>query len=131
MINDYLPNDWRLGNNSDEFIIRLFGEKSVTLVGKTKKSSGNSNNCLHLINTVIPKGGFAKGERFSDGADIGREIAGRPNLYVVEVPEDKDIQKLLKKYWFYNISPVAARQYEKINPDQTGSVSYEYHRCTL
>ncbi len=128
IINDYIPDDWRLGLRSDEFIIRTFGDKSITMVGKTKRSNANSKNCIHIVSTIIPKGGFPIGERFVNDKDLGKDTAGRPNLYVLEIPEDKNIQRLINKNWFYHISPLAARQYEKKNPHQKPNNSYEYHR---
>jgi len=48
--------------------------------------------------------------------------SGRPNLYVMEI--DSTTSDYLRKKWFYPVSPLCARQYEKINPDQ----DYEFHR---
>lgn len=126
-INDYLPDDWRLGLRSNEFLIRTIGENSVTIVGETYKSKSNNDKFIHLIKTVLPIGGFAKGERSEDVQDNNKEKAQRPNLYVIEFLEENRINNFIKKKWFYPISPIAARQYEKINPNQTGDF-YEYHR---
>lgn len=127
MINDYLPVDWRFGVRSDEFLIRTVGDKSVTMIGETYKAFSSPDKFIHLIKTVLPMGGFVKGERFELDEDFGKVIAQRPNLYVLEFIEERRINNYIKKKWFYPVSPLAVRQYEKINLNQT-DITYQYHR---
>lgn len=121
-INDYLPDDWRLGYHSNDFIIRTFGKVALTFCGETFRSVSNPEKFYHIVKTVLPKGGFAIGERENNDSVDNRTESGRPNLYVMEI--DHTISDYLRKKWFYPISPLCARQYEKINPNQ----DYEFHR---
>ena len=128
MINDYLPNDWRLGARSNGFVIRTFGQRPVTMTGVSARSYRNPEHIYHIVKTILPMGTFSKEERFQSGEDVGREVSQRPNLYVLEIPDDENIRRIIKKNWFYDISPIAARQYEKINLEQNREDPYEYHR---
>ncbi|MBC8460037.1 MAG: hypothetical protein H8D67_18775 [Deltaproteobacteria bacterium] len=135
-INNYIPNDWRLGARSNDFIIRVIGEHEATFVGDSVQTSEEPEHIYHIIKTVLWPGGLAKGEvppaKCPEcGQEIKEEvprpkIAARPNLYVLEDFPDEG--------WFFNLSPLAARQYEKINPHdfQPEKVNpaehYEYHR---
>jgi len=65
-INDYLPDDWRLGYHSNDFIIRTFGKVSLTFCGETIRSASNPEKYYHIVKTVLPKGGFAIGERLNN-----------------------------------------------------------------
>jgi len=137
-INDYIPNDWRLGLRSNDFIIRVIGEHEVTFVGTSVQTYEEPEHVYHIIKTVLWPGGLAKGEippvkcpkcgqEIKEGVPHSK-IAARPNLYVLENFPDKG--------WFFDLSPLAARQYEKINPKQydfqperiNPAEHYEYHR---
>jgi hypothetical protein len=136
-INDYIPNDWRLSIHSNDFVIRVIGEHEATFIGQSIQTYEEPEHIYHIIKTVLWSGGLAKGEVPSAkcpecGQEIKQEvsqsrIAARPNLYVLEdSPEN----------WFFNLSPLAVRQYEKINPQQydfqlekiNPAEHYEYHR---
>ena len=137
-INNYIPNDWRLGTRSNDFIIRVIGPHEVTFIGDSVQTHEEPEHIYHIVRTIVEPGGFGKGEippkKCSEcGQEIkedvpGSKIAARPNLYVLEeFPDDG---------WFFNLSPLAARQYEKTNPHQYNfqpekinpSIHYEYHR---
>lgn len=137
-INNYIPNDWRLGTHSNDFIIRVIGEHEATFVGDSVQTYEEPEHIYHIIKTALWPGGLAKGEAPPAkcpecGQEIKHEIsrpkiAARPNLYVLEDFPDEG--------WFFNLSPLAARQYEKINPGQydfqpekiNPAEHYEYHR---
>ena len=137
-INNYTPDDWRLGERSNDFIIRVIGEHEATFVGDSVQTYDEPEHIYHIIRTVLDLGGFAKGEATAEKCpECGQKIehpvpghrkAGRPNLYVIEDFPDEG--------WFFSLSPLAARQYEKINPLQydfqpknvNPAKHYEYHR---
>lgn len=137
-INDCIPDDWRLGARSNDFIIRVIGEHEATFVGTSVQTYEEPEHIYHIIKTVLWPGGLAKGEvPPAKCPECGQEIkqgvprpriAARPNLYVLEdFPEEG---------WFFDLSPLAARQYEKTNPRQYNfqpeninpAKHYEYHR---
>lgn len=137
-INNYIPNDWRLGVRSNDFVIRVIGEHEATFIGDSVQTSEEPEHIYHIIRTVLGPGGFVRGEAPPKKCpECGQEIkeavsrpriAARPNLYVLEDFPDEG--------WFFNLSPLAARQYEKINPRQYNfqpekinpAKHYEYHR---
>ena len=127
-INDYIPDDWRLGVRSRDFVIRVLGDHEVTFIGDSMRSPKRPDHIYHIIRTVVGPGGFAKEEVPKACPTCGQpieeqvsrlRIAARPNLYVFEHSV---------KGWLVDLSPLAVRQYEKINPDQKGDDPYEYHR---
>ena len=137
-INNYIPDDWRLGARSNDFIIRIIGEHEATFVGDSVQIHEEPEHICHIIKTALWPGGLAKGEIppakcRECGQEIAREVSGpkiaaRPNLYVLENSPEEG--------WFFNLSPLAARQYEKVNPRQydfrperiNPDQHYEYHR---
>lgn len=137
-INNYIPNDWRLGMRSSDFVIRVIGKHDATFIGDSIQTYEEPEHIYHVIRTVLDLGGLVKGESPSAkcpecGQEVKHEvprsrIAARPNLYVLEDFPDTG--------WFFNLSPLAARQYEKINPRQydfqpekiNPAEHYEYHR---
>lgn len=123
ILNEFVPDDWRLGSRGPEFIIRVVGEPEATLFGQSVRGAKNPDKIYHLIKTVLPLGGFVKELRreYSKEVDIeeAKILASRPNLYVSNIAKIRS---------FFTISPVAARQYEKINPNQTNEPKYEFHR---
>jgi hypothetical protein len=112
-----------LGNKGNEFIIRVIGEHNATLFGQSFRGAKNPDKIYHLIKTVLPLGGFIKELRREYGrgmdAEEARILASRSNLYVTNTA---------KAHSFFSIIPVTARQYEKINPNQTNEPKYEFHR---
>ena len=92
------------------------------------RSSTRPEQIYHIVRTVVEPGGFVKGEIPEECPTCGQSIktevpslriAARPNLYVFEHSVAG---------WLVDLSPLAARQYEKINPQQKGDDPYEYHR---
>lgn len=122
LLNEFVPDDWRLGNKGNEFIIRVVGERNATLFGQSLRGAKNPDKIYHVVKTILPPGGFIK-ELIKDedrlNSEEARIFASRPNLYLAEMPT---------KHSFFMVSPVAARQYEKINPNQTNEPKYEFHR---
>ncbi len=108
-INLYLPNDWRLTKNQNEFSILVVPASGVAykLAGLSYRTENDS--ILHIINTVLCKHFHDKDdwEKFNDA----------PNLYYFQsCPED-------------SLSPLFARQYEKVKKDDAGNKSgTKYHR---
>jgi len=137
-INGYVPNDWRLGTRSNDFVIRVIGEHEVTFIGDSIQTYEEPEHIYHIIKTVVGPGGLVKGEVPAVKCpecgqqikqDVSRpRIAARPNLYIIEDFPDQG--------WFFNLSPLAVRQYEKTNPNQydfqferlNPDKHYEYHR---
>ena len=129
-INDYIPYNWRLGMRSRDFEIRVLGDYEATFIGDSVRcpSLSKPDAIHHIIRTVVEPGGFAIEEIPKECPTCGqpieekvspKKIAARPNLYVFEhAVED----------WLVDLSPLAVRQYEKINPEQQGGDPYEYHR---
>jgi hypothetical protein len=116
LINSFVPDDWRLSRHKNAFVIRIIGDHDVTFVGKSFRSPSNYEHIYHLISTVIPRGGVLK-EALDENEK--RLAASAPNLYVMDGHSGNN---------FITLSPIAARQYEKRNPDDA---SYEYHRLHL
>lgn len=113
---EHVPDDWRLARFSPGFIIRDI-KTGITLVG-TQKRMEKSASIVKYVETCLEKGSFLKEKalKFNERHD-SKQIASRPNLFIWSPSPDSEISK---------ISPILARQYEKVNPSQANSV---YFRC--
>ncbi len=116
LLESYVPDDWRLARNGPEFLIRDV-ERGLTLVGVQKRKRRSATICKYL-DTNLPIGGVSKGQQAIHWDDPARDvIAKRPNLFIGK----EDIHEIFK------ISPLLARQYEKIHPENRRVEYFKLH----
>jgi hypothetical protein len=103
ILNNYVPEGWRLTRFSADFLIRDL-VTGITLVGYQTRLS-NSTKVIKHITTALSIGGFSKG-KLGKHAELPHafDIAKRPNLFL----GDPSLNSI------FEYSPVVARQYEKV-----------------
>jgi inosine-uridine nucleoside N-ribohydrolase len=127
-INYYLPDDWRLTRSSNNFSIQIVADSNVKLQGHSYRIE--DNKILHIIDTIFLKQYF---DKYDLQAATG-QAQGRVNKCLKkEYPEI-----LVPNLYFFrfcpenSISPLFARQYEKIKQVKHGNAYQQsgdqYHR---
>lgn len=125
-INRYLPDDWRMTRSGkNAFSILIVADKTLQFVGQSFKIG--ENRILSVIGTIYEPHYFHKDDLRALGISKKKEVTSSikkehpeliiPNLYFFRpCPEN-------------SISPLFARQYEKIKKNKKGKkVGDEYHR---
>lgn len=116
-LEENVPEDWRLTRFSGDFLIRDI-KLGITLLGHQMRKEG-STAVIKYVNTALASGGFSKGKLGKHSGDPNAfEIAKRPNLFI----GDESFHEI------YKISPVLARQYEKV---YYRTLETEFKSCDL
>ncbi|MBN2127232.1 MAG: hypothetical protein JW703_02450 [Candidatus Diapherotrites archaeon] len=105
ILNQNVPDDWRLARFSPDFIIQDLKTGAV-LVGDQHRFEGEP--IIHkVIRTVLKHGGTSRDKRIRN---YSKAVAGRPNLVI-------------------DGNTVFARQYEKVNNKNVIDSAVQYFRC--
>jgi len=124
--NLYLPEDWRLTRSNNNFIIQIVSRRHTPALIGTCYLLDN-DNMLHVIDTIFLKGWF-------DKYDV-QTAMGQYQGKITLSKKKKHPEIIIPNLYFFrpcpdnSISPLFARQYEKIKEDKDGeAVGDQYHR---
>ncbi len=124
-INNYLPKDWRMTRTENNFRIQVVAEHMAALVGFCYRCT--DDEIIQVIDTILIK-------HYFDTIDA-KVILNDPHQKITqEVKRDNPGLLIPNLYFFYpcpdgSISPLFARQYEKIKKGKDGKkVDDQFHR---